>query len=383
MYLYALKMLINERAKYIGIVMGLTFASFIIVQQASIFIGLMLRTVGFIHDTPQPDVWVMDEKVQYIDDVKPMTDTSLYRVRGVDGVAWAVPLYKGILKARLKSGNYQNCILIGVDGATLIGSPPVMMEGNIVSLRDPDAIIVDHVGASNKLSLDFPLNQKPLTIGEVIEINDRRAKVVGICNSSRTFQSQPVIYTTFNRALNFAPNERKLLSFVLVKAKEGVDPKLLAQTIQKTTGLKAFDAQDFRWLTISYYLKYTGIPINFGISVLLGFIIGTAIAGQTFYNFTLDNLRYFATFRAMGAPLGMVRKMILIQSFWVGAIGWGIGTGAASISGFFTQYSELAFVLTWWLFLASAICVGFICALSSFVSLRKIQTMDASIVFKS
>lgn len=80
MYLYALKMLINERAKYIGIVMGLSFASFIIVQQASIFIGLMLRTVGFIHDTPQPDIWVMDEKVQYIDDVKPMTDTSLYRV---------------------------------------------------------------------------------------------------------------------------------------------------------------------------------------------------------------------------------------------------------------------------------------------------------------
>ena len=383
MFFYALKMLINDRAKYIGIVMGLSFASFIIVQQASIFVGLMLRTVGFIHDTPQPDVWVMDEKVQFIDDVKPMTDTSLYRVRGVDGVAWAVPLYKGILKARLESGNYQNCILIGVDSATLVGSPPLMIEGNVISLRDPDAIIVDHVGANNKLSLDFPINKKPLKVGSVIEINDRRAKVVGICNSTRTFQSQPVIYTTFNRALNFAPNERKLLSFVLVKAKEGVNPKLLAQTIQKTTGLKAYDSKDFRWLTISYYLKYTGIPINFGIAVLLGFIIGTAIAGQTFYNFTLDNLRYFATFRAMGAPLAMLRKMILLQSFWVGAIGWGIGTGAASIFGFLSRYSELSFVLTWWLFLASAVSVGFICALSSFISLKKIQKMDASIVFKS
>jgi putative ABC transport system permease protein len=383
MFFYALKMLINDRAKYIGIVMGLSFASFIIVQQASIFVGLMLRTVGFIHDTPQPDVWVMDEKVQFIDDVKPMTDTSLYRVRGVDGVAWAVPLYKGILKARLESGNYQNCILIGVDSATLVGSPPLMIEGNVISLRDPDAIIVDHVGANNKLSLDFPINKKPLKVGSVIEINDRRAKVVGICNSTRTFQSQPVIYTTFNRALNFAPNERKLLSFVLVKAKEGVNPKLLAQTIQKTTGLKAYDSKDFRWLTISYYLKYTGIPINFGIAVLLGFIIGTAIAGQTFYNFTLDNIRYFATFRAMGAPLGMLRKMILLQSFWVGAIGWGIGTGAASIFGFLSRYSELSFVLTWWLFLASAVSVGFICALSSFISLKKIQKMDASIVFKS
>lgn len=383
MFFYALKMLINDRAKYIGIVMGLSFASFIIVQQASIFVGLMLRTVGFIHDTPQPDVWVMDEKVQFIDDVKPMTDTSLYRVRGVEGVAWAVPLYKGILKARLESGNYQNCILIGVDSATLVGSPPLMIEGDVISLRDPDAIIVDHVGANNKLSLDFPINKKPLKVGSVIEINDRRAKVVGICNSTRTFQSQPVIYTTYNRALNFAPNERKLLSFVLVKGKEGVNPKFLAQTIQKTTGLKAYDSKDFRWLTISYYLKYTGIPINFGIAVLLGFIIGTAIAGQTFYNFTLDNLRYFATFRAMGAPLAMLRKMILLQSFWVGAIGWGIGTGAASIFGFLSRYSELSFVLTWWLFLASAVSVGFICALSSFISLRKIQKMDASIVFKS
>lgn len=383
MFLYALKMLINDRAKYIGIVMGLSFASFIIVQQASIFVGLMLRTVGFIQDTPQPDVWVMDEKVQFIDDVKPMSDTNLYRVRGVDGVAWAVPLYKGILKARLSSGNYQNCNLIGVDSGTLIGAPPIMLEGNIVSLRDPDAIIVDHVGANNKLSFDFPINQKPLVVGDVIEINDNRAKVVGICNSARTFQSQPVVYTTFNRALNFAPNERKLLSFVLVKGKEGVNPKELAKKIRKTTGLKAFDAKDFRWLTISYYLKYTGIPINFGIAVLLGFIIGTAIAGQTFYNFTLDNLRYFATFRAMGAPIGMLRKMILLQSFWVGAIGWGIGTGAASIFGFVSKFSELSFVLTWWLFLASMLAVGFISALSSFISLRKIQKMDASIVFKS
>ena len=41
-----------------------------------------------------------------------------------------------------------------------------------------------------------------------------------------------------------------------------------------------------------YVIKQTGIAVNFGISVLLGFVIGTAIAGQTFYNFTT---RTFAT----------------------------------------------------------------------------------------
>src|SRR5215210_7989007 len=105
----AIKMLIGDRAKYLGIVMGLTFASLLITQQLAIFFGLMTRTFGAISDLGQPDVWVMDPKVQFIDDIKPLQDTELYRVRGVEGVDWAVPLYKGLLKARLSNGNFQTC----------------------------------------------------------------------------------------------------------------------------------------------------------------------------------------------------------------------------------------------------------------------------------
>src|SRR6266699_1260136 len=113
----ALKMLIGDRAKYLGILMGLTFASLLITQQAAIFVGLMSRTFGFLSDTSLPDIWVMDEKVEFIDDVKPLQDTELYRVRGVGGVEWAVPLYKGLLRARLDNGNFQMCNVIGLDDA--------------------------------------------------------------------------------------------------------------------------------------------------------------------------------------------------------------------------------------------------------------------------
>src|SRR5271170_7523119 len=104
MNIVALKMLVGDRAKYLGILMGLTFASLLITQQASIFVGLMTRTYGSITDLAGPDIWVMDPKVQFIDDIKPLQDTQLYRVRGVSGVQWAVPLYKGLLKARLENG---------------------------------------------------------------------------------------------------------------------------------------------------------------------------------------------------------------------------------------------------------------------------------------
>ena len=44
----AIKMLIGDRAKYLGILIGLTFASLLITQQAAIFTGLMTRTFGFM-----------------------------------------------------------------------------------------------------------------------------------------------------------------------------------------------------------------------------------------------------------------------------------------------------------------------------------------------
>src|SRR3954468_15518746 len=148
----AWKMLVGDRAKYIGIIVGLTFASLLITQQAAIFVGLMSRTYGFITDTGLPDIWVMDKKVQFIDDIKPLQDTQLYRVRGIDGVQWAVPLYKGLLKARLDNGNFQTCNVIGLDDATLIGGPPVMVQGKLADLRRAEAVIVDEVGAEGKLA---------------------------------------------------------------------------------------------------------------------------------------------------------------------------------------------------------------------------------------
>src|ERR1700722_12779356 len=150
MLLIALKMLIGDKTKYIGIILGLSFASFIITQQSAILVGIIYRTFGFITDISQPSIWVVDPTVQYIDDIKPLKDTDLYRVRSVTGVAWAQPLYKGTIQARLRNGLFQTCILIGIDDATLIGGPPIMLEGKLEDLRMEDAIIVDKVGAETK-----------------------------------------------------------------------------------------------------------------------------------------------------------------------------------------------------------------------------------------
>jgi putative ABC transport system permease protein len=381
----AIKMLMGDRGKYLGIIMGLTFASLIMTQQPAIFLGLMSRSYSFVTDVGLPDIWVMDEKVQFVDDIKPLQDTELYRVRGISGVEWAMPMYKGLLKARLADGTFQTCIVVGLDDATLIGGPPVMLEGKIDDLRRSDGIIVDIDGARDRLGKPSPTpggKPIPLQVGDSMELNDHRAIVVGIAKVTRTFQSQPVVYTTYSRAKNYAPKERKLLSFVLVKAKPGQDLAELTRRIRTTTGLAAYTREEFKTLTYEYFMENTGIPINFGISVLLGFIVGAAIAGQTFYNFTLENLRQFGVLKAMGTGNWTLLRMILLQAVLVGTIGYGLGVGLTALFGYSMRNTILAFKFPWQLLIFSGAGVSLICVFAALLSIIKVIRLEPAIVFK-
>jgi putative ABC transport system permease protein len=380
----ALKMLLGDRAKYIGIVIGLTFASFLVTWPSAIFTGVMRRTFSFVTDIGLPDIWVVDPTVQYIEDVKPMRDTEVLRVRGTEGVQWAVGLYKGALQARLDDGTFQNCTIVGLDDSTLIGGPPKMVAGQLSDLRQAYAVIVDEAGANGKLARKRPDGRRiPLKIGDSLELNDNRCVVVGICRVTQTFQNVPVIYMTYSRATLVAPTQRKMLSFVLAKVKSGADVAAVCAAIS-ALGLKAYTPVEFKKLTFWYFLKYTGMPINFLTVVTLGFIVGIAISGQTFYNFTLDNLRYFGTLKAMGTTNRKLLRMISLQAAEVGAVGYGLGIGAASAwGGLLAGRTQIAFQFPWQLLLISAAAVMIICVGAAVLSIRKVIKLEPAIVFRS
>ena len=380
-------MLFGDKTRFLGIVLGLSFSSLIIIQQASIFTGLMRRTFGFISDTSQADIWVMDKQVQFVDDFKPIRDTQLFQIRGVSGVKWAVPFYKGLLKVKIESGNLQMCNILGIDDATLIGAPPKMIEGRVQSLREPDAIIINKKGSEGMLAENGIYNPKkdpviPMRVGDITEINDQRAKVVGICESLPTFMSQPVIYTTYKRALSYAPSERKNLSYILVKADKGVSPKKLASLISQNPELTALTNSEFKKLTIRYFMENTGIPLNFGIAVLMGIIIGIAISGQTFYQFILNNLPYLATLKAMGVKNTVLTKMVIVQAIAISLIGWGIGMGLAAGFGLFSLTTDLSFFLMWQIYVFSGILMFSIVFLSAMLALKKVYSVDPAIAFR-
>jgi len=370
----AWRMLVGDRTKYLSLVFSIAFSVLLITQQGSIFTGIMSRTFATITDVAAAKIWVMDPGVQYPDDIKPMKDGDLSRVRDVEGVDWAVPLFKGTGRARTGNGDFQTVFVIGLDSATLLGGPARMVSGTLTDLWTPDTVIVDDAGAQRLGGVK---------VGDTLELNDRRARVVGICRVERTFVSFPVLFTTYHRAVTYVPGDRRAMSFVLAAPKTGVSDAELAARIGAATGLGAFTSDQFVRRTLTYYVKNTGIAINFGMTIILGFLVGLAVATQTLYTFVVENLKQFGALKAMGTTNRRLVGMVLFQALTAGLLGYGLGVGMTSVFGYVTRNSpQLAFKFRPELFLVSFGLLLLLVVFSSILSLRRVIKLEPAIVFR-
>ena len=288
-----------------------------------------------------------------------------------------MPLYKGILRARLSNGEYHQITLTGLESSTLIGRPAEVLEGRFEDILQPDAVVLD------QWAIERMGGPSVITVGTIFELNDKLARVVAIAKTEKSFTNIPVVYTTYERAIRYVPHERRTLSYVLAKPKDGVPIEEVTGRIREQTGLGAFTAEEFSWKTIWWVLKNTGIGINFGTTILLGFIVGMTIAGQTFYLFTVENLRQFGALKAMGASTFALARMILLQAYTVGLTGYGVGIGLAAVFGFLTaQNGDLPFIETWQLLLLVLVALLAICTFSALISIVKLARLEPGIVFR-
>lgn len=375
----AWRMLNGDAAKYLGAVFGVAFGVLLVTQQASIFVGIMSRTANPLRDVREASIWVADPHLQNADEIEPMADSAVYRIRGIEGVDWAVRLYKGLARARRPDGMFRQVILIGVDDQSLVGAPRTILLGDLADLRRPNAVFLDKAGHQSL----WP--GEPLALGREIEMNDRRAVVVGICETSAPFQSFPVVIALYSQATQLVARERKQLSFVVGAPVAGVTPAEACARIAAETGLDAMTYEQFMWRTIDYYLVNTGIPVNFGITIALGFVVGAAIAGQTFYLFTLENLRHFGALKAMGVNNRRLVGMVLLQAAVIGAVGYTLGCGMSV--AFFEVTDRLlpdlrGIYLPWEIAAAAAALVVVIIGLASAASLRRVLVLEPAVVFR-
>lgn len=376
MWRVALKMLLGDRPKYLSLVFGLSFAVLLITQQGAIFLGLMLQATGPLQNISQADLWVTDPYVKWVSETRNLNDAHLNRVRSTPGVAWAEPFFNIRAAADLPNGDFRFVNIVGISRATMVGRPPVVTQGRLEDLRIPDAVMVEE---SSRPKLGNP------RVGDVLKLNDRRAVIVGFCRAKFGWDSPSLVYTTYENAITYAPLGRNKISYILVGVKPGVPVGEVQGRIGQIQDLKALTPDELRLQTVDFIMRETGIGINFGATVFLGVIVGLSVSAAIFYQFTLENLKYFAVLKAMGSTNIVLAAMVLLQAAVVGLVAFGVGVGGAGLFSLSARKpgAELAAYFPWQMLLVGLAATLICLAVGSLLSLRKVLRLDPAMVFKS
>lgn len=375
----ALQMLIGDTAKYLGLVLGIAFSTLLIAQQASIFYGAMIQTTHAIVDVPGIDVWVMRQTIDTPEDGDPLPESAVKRVASVSGVEFAAPYYKAVGNLRTNEGKRRSVMIIGLDDATLLGAPPRMEMGQTSDLRQQDGVILD-LAAFSKI---FP--GQPLALGGTFEVGGRRGMVVGICRASPPFSGADIMYAKRSLAVEMAKEADNTVSFVLVRTKFPADAPSVASAIEQQTRLRAYSTADFKRATILWNLRHSGIAEVLGAAIMLGLIVGMVVVGQTFYMFSIENAKQFATLKAMGLSNLSVLGMMFSQAAFVAVVGYGLGIGATVL--FFKLMADdtsplRGMMIEPTVLLGSAVVVVGMTIFAAMLSAKRVLTIEPAIVFK-
>jgi putative ABC transport system permease protein len=374
----AMKMLMGDRVKYLGLIFGIAFATLLMTQQVSIFIGLLSWGANPVLDVREAQIWVMDSRVRQPEEGLAISDSQLYRVRSIDGVQWAVPYFRSTATIKTADGRVNAITLVGVDNASLVGLPPDNRAAAASAIRGRNAMVLDRT----LIGRIWDDGRDPL--GQVVEINDNRVTIAALTDALPTFAGLPVGYMKFTDAITITPPERNKLSFVLVRAKDGVALPDLMRRIETQTGLKAQTREQFSWAGVDFIINNTGIPISFGIAIGLGVVVAIVITALTLAMFIAENLKSFGALKAIGVTNGQILSMVLAQAWLVGLIGFGFGIGGTAffLAGAKTNPDLDGFLMHWQVIAGAFAIIAFIVTASALVSVRRVLKMDPAIVFR-
>ena len=370
----AYKLLVNDKAKFTALLVGLTFAVFLMMFVTSMFIGVLNHASSTVINIGA-SMWVMDPAVQTITNSIGMPDYVLDAVRSMQGVKYAVPLYSSGALVKLPDGTYQSVTVVGLDDTTLFGRPQ-LTEGKIEDIYAENGFIV--VNDSEFSKLESP------HLGSEFELNDHRGVVVGIAAVTTSgIYGIPTLYTTYERAVQYIPNPRYTLSNVLVEPKTPQDIARIKQQVA-ALGYLALTKKEFIERTAHFYVFQTGGGTNILIMTVISFIVGLSITGQTFYTFILENLERFGALKAIGTRNSDLVGMILFQAAFTSLTGYGLGVGLCTLLICLAKLrlaSYAAMVSYWSLMLAFGM-VLIITAISSYVGVRRVLRIEPFDIFR-
>ena len=372
-WLLAWRNLAHDRSRFVVTLVGIVFAVVLIAMQIGLFLGFSDATTVIVRHT-HADFWIVARGAQNFEISLPMKERELYLARSVPGVAEAERLLVHFVPWKKPGGGDESIIIVGFDLNSGLAGPWNLVAGRLEDLRQPDGVMVDRV-YMEKLGI--------ASTGTELEINGRRARVVGLTQGIRSFTTSPWVFASFRTAQGFSRLAEDESNYVIGTFAPGADPvtvrAALAEALPRSD---VYLSDEFAARTRDYWIFTTGAGASVLVSALLGLLVGSVIVAQVLYATTVDHLTEFGTLSAMGAPRDFIYKVILGQAAISATLGHVPGIILALLLAEASALSAAVVLVPWELAIGLYGVTLAMCMLASLISIRKAMGIDPAMVFQ-
>lgn len=369
----AIRNLVHDRVRLIVTLTGVVFAVVLIMTQLGLFLGFAATTSSLI-DQSRADIWVVPKGTRNVDQAAALSERRRYQALSTPGVAAAELFITEFVRWQKPDGGMETVLVVGFEPDSALTGPWNVVAGTVGDLKRPGTVLVDELYAE-KLGVTV--------LGQIIEMQDKRARVIGLTHGIRSFTQSPYVFASLKSAREYARLRSDQAKHVLVKLVKGADVAAIkAELAARLPGVDVYTAREFSDRTRFYWMFTTGAGLALLVASFVGLIVGFVVVAQTLYATTIDHLREFGTLRAIGAGRRYINSVVIKQALISAVAGYGIGLALFLFGRYVAGAAAPAISLPWQLALVVAALTLVMCVGAALVCIRKVMTLDPAMVFK-
>jgi len=341
----AFRQLVHRGGKLSGALVGICVAIVLIFTQLGFQNALYDSAVG-IPRALDADILIAGPTFKSWADSPPwMNRALLYEAQGVPGVRSVAPLYSSAIQiASPLDGHGLSCFLLAfAPNAPVFLNPDI--NAAIPQMALPDRLIMDGQSRVDYEAIrDAVLanGESEITVLNATDTLQRIGWVTGLFELGPSFTIDGTMITSDLNYYRLTSTPLDRVGVGVLRVEDGQDVEkirdLLANALQGRA--RVFLKQDFIDNEIAYYAENTPIGYIFRLGLIVGTFVGIVFISQALHGIVSDNLKEYATLRAIGyqqgffsTVVGCIALVLSVAAYVPSAfIAWGVYSVAAESS---------------------------------------------------
>ncbi len=371
----AWKNVIHKKLRTAVAVAGVAFSILMIFLQLGFF-GSVKNTANSLFNQFDFDLVLVSPNYRWVAETSHFPRTRIFQGEALGAIKKIEPIYTEYSKWKnTETGVLSKLLIIGFDPR---GYPFKSQEikKSLSKIQKPDTLLID------KLSL--PLFG-PKDIGLSTEIENRKITIRGQFTWGIGFSADGAVVMSDQNFLRLFP-EKSLdkIGLALVTLEDGISLEIGKKNLLETLpeDVKVYTRSEIGEKEFDFWLNVTATGPMFGAGVIITFIVGMVVLYQILSNEIMDNIKEYATLKAMGYKNSYFTQTVLKHGAFIAVLGYLPAFGLSFLLYDVTRSAtNLPIYMTEARALFVLILSVFMCAISGYLSLGKIRMADPGELF--